>query len=351
VVIPAYNREEMVKRALRSVQAQRRRPAEVIVVDDASTDATAKVAEELGARVVRHERNRGEGGARNTGIASASQPWVALLDSDDEWLPHHLETLWQSRDGHVLVATSALRCADDPERDRFHGAATGRPLVLESPADIVYPENPVPVSAGMYKRELALEVGGYDERLHHCADFDFLLRCLEHGTGLVRPEVGAIYHVHDAQVSSQREEMKAAHTRIACSYEHRPWFSRAQVERWRATVAWDLYRLRGGAGCALALARPKALPALVRMWLWRLRVRRRSAAVGRDGGPSLALLPGSGEPPANGFSRVTDLRSRGKLEALASLARRPAGFALVGSRLDALIVRALGVRPLHPEER
>jgi len=349
VVIPAYNREEMVKRALRSVQAQRRAPAEVIVVDDASSDGTARAAEELGARVVRHAANRGEGGARNTGIASATQPWVALLDSDDEWLPHHLETLWQSREGHVLVASSALRCADDPARDRFHGAAGGHPLVLRSPADIVYPENPVPVSAGMYKRELALEVGGYDERLPHCADFDFLLRCLERGTGLVRPEVGAIYHVHDAQVSSQREEMKAAHTRIACSYEDRPWFSRAQVERWRAAVAWDLYRLKGGSRRALALAKPNAAPALVRLWLWRLQVRRRSSALARDGGPSLALLGGS--PPANGFARVIDLRQRPKLAALAALARRPATFALVDSRLDALAVRALGVRPLRAEDQ
>ena len=350
VVIPAYNREQMLRRALSSVLAQRRPPAEVIVVDDASTDATARVAEEMGARVVRHPSNRGEGGARNTGLASASQPWVALLDSDDEWLPHHLDTLWQSRDGHVLVATSALRCAEDPARDRFHGAAGGRPLVLRSPADIVYPENPVPVSAGMYKRELALAIGGYDERLPHCADFDFLLRCLERGTGLVRPEVGAIYHVHDAQVSSRREEMKAAHTRIACSYEDRPWFSRAQVERWRVTVAWDLYRLRGGAGRAAALARPAAAPALIKLWQWRLQVRRRSAAVGRDGGPSLALLPGSGQPPANGFSRVTDLRGHPKAAAFAALARRPASFALVGSRVDALAVRALGVRPLRPED-
>jgi hypothetical protein len=203
----------------------------------------------------------------------------------------------------------------------------------------------------MYKRELALAIGGYDERLLHCADFDFLLRCLERGTGLVRPEVGAIYHVHHAQVSSRREEMKAAHTRIACSYEGRPWFSRAQVERWRAAVAWDLYRLSGGARRAAALARPGSAPALIRLWLWRLQVRRRSAAVGRDGGPSLALLPGSGQPPANGFSRVADLRGRPKIAALAALARRPARFALVGSRMDALAVRALGVRPLRPEDQ
>ena len=349
VVIPAYNRERMLRRALASVQGQRRAPAEVIVVDDASTDATARVAEEMGARVIRHPANLGEGGARNSGIMAASQPWVALLDSDDEWLPHHLETLWHSRENHVLVASSALRCADDPARDRFHGAARGRPLVLSSPADVIYPENPVPVSAGMYQRELALEVGGYDERLPHCADLDFLLRCLERGSGLVRPEVGAIYHVHDAQVSSQREEMKAAHTRIACSYADRPWFSRAQVERWRAAVAWDLYRLSGGVRRAAAVARPTRAPALVHLWIWRLQVRRRSSAVARDGGPSLALLPGAPGDPPLGFSRITDLRERSRPAALAALARRPPSFALVGSRAEAIAVRALGVRPIERE--
>jgi hypothetical protein len=155
--------------------------------------------------------------------------------------------------------------------------------------------------------------------------------------------------VHDAQVSSQREEMKAAHTRIACAYEDRPWFSRAQVERWRAAVAWDVYRLRGGARRALALAKPQAAPALIRLWLWRLQVRRRSSALARDGGPSLAVL--GGVAPANGFGRVTDLRDRPKLSAFAALARRPASFALVDSRLDALAVRALGVRALRQEDQ
>jgi glycosyltransferase involved in cell wall biosynthesis len=344
VVIPAYNRERMLRRALESVRAQRRRPAEVIVVDDASSDGTARVAEELGARVVRHEQNRGEGGSRNSGIAAASQPWVALLDSDDEWLPHHLETLWSGRDGHVLLACSALRCGEDPARDRFHGAAAG-PLVLRSPADIVYPENPVPVSAGMFKREVALAAGGYGDR-PHCADFDFLLRCLEHGTGFVHPEVGALYHVHQDQASGQRAAMKTAHTEIVRSYADRHWYSPAQLERWRAAVAWDLYRLRGGVRGAAALLRPGRAPALVRLWMWRLRLRRRSAAVGRDGGPSLALLPGASSAPA-GFARVYDLRDRSRLAALAALARRPAAFALAGSRIDAAAARALGVRTLE----
>jgi glycosyltransferase involved in cell wall biosynthesis len=239
------------------------------------------VAEEMGARVIRHERNRGEGAARNSGIAAATQRWVALLDSDDEWLPHHLGRLWAAREAHVLVASSCLRCGDDPAADRFHGAARGRPLTLTSPAQIVFPENPVPVSAVMIRRDVALAVGGYRDQ-RHCADFDLLLRCLERGTGVVLPEVGAIYHVHAEQVSQQREQMKASHTRIACSYADREWFDSRQVRRWRAAVAWDMWRAEGGLWRALRLAHPGHLPALVRLWAWRFQVRRRGARVAAD---------------------------------------------------------------------
>jgi glycosyltransferase involved in cell wall biosynthesis len=344
VVIPAYNREQMLRRALASVRAQRRPPAEVIVVDDASTDGTARVAREFGAKVVGHDVNRGEGAARNSGIAAASQPWVALLDSDDEWLPHHLETLWAGRDGHVVVANSALRCSDDPERDRVQGAP-GRPLVVRSPAEILFPENPLPLCASMVKREVAVAAGGYDS-LPRCADFDFWLRCLEHGTALVRPDVGALYHLHEEQVSHAQEEMSAAHIRVGQRYADRDWYSPAQVERFRAVAAWDRYRLRGGRS-ARALVRPNWAPALVRLWGWRLRLRRRSAAVGRDGGPSLVLLPGFGGTPPSGFSRVYDLRDSSRPAALLALARRPAAFALAGTRLDSLAARALGVRLLE----
>ena len=256
--------------------AQSPAPEEIVVVDDASSDGTAAVAEEMGARVIRHDQNRGEGAARNSGIEAATQPWVALLDSDDEWLPHHLGRLWAAREAHVLVASSCLRCGDDPAADRFQGAARGRPLRLTSPAQIVFPENPVPVSAVMIRRDVALEAGGYGDQ-RHCADFDLLLRCLERGTGVVLPEVGAIYHVHAEQVSRQREQMKASHTRIACSYADRGWFDRRQVRRWQAAVAWDMWRAEGGPRRAAALARPWHLSALVRLWAWRLQVRRSGA--------------------------------------------------------------------------
>ncbi len=91
VVIPVFNGAHLLDRALRSIASQQpRKPAEVIVVDDGSSDGSHEVAEAGGARVIRHERNLGLAAAKDTGIRAARHEWVALLDSDDEWLPGHL---------------------------------------------------------------------------------------------------------------------------------------------------------------------------------------------------------------------------------------------------------------------
>ena len=92
VVIPAYNAEAYIGRALRSVLGQRRGADEVIVVDDGSTDGTAAAVGAFGesVRYIRQEKS-GASAARNAGIAAASGEWIAFLDADDEWLPGRLE--------------------------------------------------------------------------------------------------------------------------------------------------------------------------------------------------------------------------------------------------------------------
>src|SRR3954471_17922408 len=94
VVIPAFDRASVLPRALTSIRAQASQPAEILVVDDRSSDDTAAVAEQWRARVLRHERNQGAGAARNTALRAAAHDWVAFLDSDDEWLPGHLDRVW-----------------------------------------------------------------------------------------------------------------------------------------------------------------------------------------------------------------------------------------------------------------
>lgn len=91
VVIPAYNEAPRIPRALNSVIRQTCSAAEIILVDDGSTDHTAELVAKFPQVTYIHQENQGLAAARNTGLRAAKYPWIALLDGDDEWLPDHLQ--------------------------------------------------------------------------------------------------------------------------------------------------------------------------------------------------------------------------------------------------------------------
>lgn len=255
-VIPAYRAEATIERAVRSALAQDPAPGEVIVVDDASDDATGERAAALGARVVRHDSNAGEGAARNTGLREARTDWVAFLDSDDEWLPDHLAALWGARDGHVLVGTAALGRGELPEHHRVRGHAGPRARVLRAPGDVALPENRLTASSVLVRRDAALAAGGFRPDLPRATDLDLWLRMLEAGTGIALPRVTAIYHQHAAQVSADRARMDDAVRELLAAYADRPWCTRALRQRVEGRIAWDTAR------AALARGEPRGRTAL-----------------------------------------------------------------------------------------
>ena len=361
VVIPAYERPQMLRRALASVAGQRPRlPAEVIVVDDGSGDDTAAVAEEFGVRVIRHERNQGAAAARNTGVRAATQPWVALLDSDDEWLRHHLATLWELRQGHVLVAGSALSAYDDPERDTVIGPDGREPTILRSPAVLYYPWNFIPASGVMVRRDVVLEVGGYRTDLRYAEDFDLWVRVLERGTGIATARVVARYTRHEGQKSQDPEGPRAAQIALLSSYADRSWYEPELLERFRSMAAWRDGRramAEGDRGVALAharylVARPRRIAALAGLWKLGVVMRRRTSRVARDGGPSAAVVDRDPARRALVAPLVTErgemrlVTSPSGLRMLLRLTARPTAMAFVGSRAQAIAVRLLGVRPV-----
>ncbi len=92
VIIPTYNRAHTILRAVNSVIKQSYKAFEIIVVNDGSTDETLKVLHPYHKDIkIISQTNKGVSSARNTGIRSAVGDWIALLDSDDEWLPEKLE--------------------------------------------------------------------------------------------------------------------------------------------------------------------------------------------------------------------------------------------------------------------
>lgn len=286
VIIPAYQRADLVGRAVRSALEQRPAPAEVIVVDDCSTDGTAQAAEQAGATVLSLPQNQGQGSARNAGIDAAAHPWIALLDSDDEWLPGHLARVWGARDGYVLVSDSCLTGLTR----RYIGNARRRPRVLRTPADLLWPSNPAPANCVMFTRADAQAVGGFGTR-ELAEDLEFWVRLLERGPGLSLPGLGAIYHEHPGQISTgTRIPMHEAVKQLLAQMGPRSWNTPALRRRLAAVAAWDEAREqlhRGDRSDALRTLlrlsrRPTDLAAAATLIGWRLRTRARGRLVARD---------------------------------------------------------------------
>jgi glycosyltransferase involved in cell wall biosynthesis len=271
-VIPAFNRASLLPRALGSVAAQVAPPTEVIVVDDSSSDGTAEIAGRHGARVLRHERNRGVSAARNTGVANACEPWVAFLDSDDEWLPYHLERLWPLTSGPVLVAASALWI--QPRADaRLHGVMGAAPRMLHDPSPLVA-DNFVALSAAMVRKDVFHAVGGFDEDFEYGEDLDLWLRLLERGEGVVSPTVSVLYHLHGGQATDDIRRQHEGHLRVVHRYAGRPWWRERELRRFEVTAAWDSYRRADRSAAAWLARSPMRLVRLAVLLAGRARRRR-----------------------------------------------------------------------------
>jgi glycosyltransferase involved in cell wall biosynthesis len=273
VVIPAFDRAALVGRAVASALSQQLPPAEVLVVDDASTDGTADAAELAGARVIRLTENRGRAGARNVGIEAASQEFIAFLDSDDEWYPGHLSALWPHRDEAVLLAASTIGSLSR----RVEGNPTLVPRILGSPRDVLWPVNPIPTSTVLVRKLHLQAVGGF-AALDLCEDLDLWIRLLERGKGLVMSNLSATYHEHEGQASQDRSRMRLAEMQVLDSYRSRPWYDDSIRRRLQVKNDWD------GAHAAVATGdRAAAGRHLVNLltvqrlfwlaWLWRCRHR------------------------------------------------------------------------------
>jgi glycosyltransferase involved in cell wall biosynthesis len=116
VIVPTFNRAQLIGRAIRSILNQTFRPAEIIVIDDCSSDDTESVISAYSGAIpltyTRLEKNSGGAVARNVGILRANGEYVSFLDSDDEWYQDHLLFLMRAavrQSGHFAVASSAMR--------------------------------------------------------------------------------------------------------------------------------------------------------------------------------------------------------------------------------------------------
>jgi glycosyltransferase involved in cell wall biosynthesis len=176
VVIPTLNRAELLPRALESVFTQSRPPEEVIVVDDGSTDGTGElVRARFGAARYLSQSHAGVSAARNRGIRAATGEWVALLDSDDEWLPEKLErqlaALEAEPDYDLCHCDEVwMRRGRRVNPRRKHAKSGGWIFQSCLPLCAISP------SAALIRRSVFDEIGFFAEDFPACEDYEFWLR-------------------------------------------------------------------------------------------------------------------------------------------------------------------------------
>lgn len=180
VVIPTYNRAHFLDRALFSIKKQTKNCAEIIIVDDGSTDQSEKIFREFSQTCkvpvkVLQQANKGPAAARNRGIACAKNEYIAFLDSDDHWHKQKIEMQYKmlkENPEYVISHTREkwLRRGVHLNQKKIHIPRHGD--IFSHCLQICG----VGMSTVMVKKEIFSKVGLFDETLRCCEDYDLWLR-------------------------------------------------------------------------------------------------------------------------------------------------------------------------------
>jgi glycosyltransferase involved in cell wall biosynthesis len=176
VIVPTFNRVHTLPRALDSVLGQTRPAAEILVIDDGSQDATQRLIRTRypDCRYLK-QANQGVSAARNRGIREAKCEWIALLDSDDAWLPdklHRQHQALQCQPEYRFCHTDEIWIRNGVRVNpmKKHGKSGGRIFTDCLPRCVISP------SAALLHRSLFTEYGLFDPSLPACEDYDLWLR-------------------------------------------------------------------------------------------------------------------------------------------------------------------------------
>ncbi len=205
VIIPTYNRERFVAKAIESVLNQRFNDLEIIVVDDGSTDGTRQELERYQNKMhYVYQENAGASAARNAGIEAATGEWLAFLDSDDEWTPEYLAKQ-MGRAGEVpgicMQTTDCQFIGLDDQTSSYFGMNGSLAefdgadyLVPREPFRFVIKHGPWQMGSTIIRREAIDKAGLFDTSLTISEDLDLMARVALQGPfALMRQSLVKIY--------------------------------------------------------------------------------------------------------------------------------------------------------------
>ena len=181
VIIPNYNKEKTLRACLESAFTQSHRPAEVVVVDDASTDRSREIARDFPCKLVELPGNRGPSAARNTGVAASTAPLLFFMDSDTALAPD-------------AIANAVRLLRDNPDCGMVQGIYEFEPLFHDGPVEVykvafehywrartvVTGDAATLFSCSLLPRKVWEETGGMDEDLRNGEDVEFGTRMPQH---------------------------------------------------------------------------------------------------------------------------------------------------------------------------
>lgn len=203
VVIPLHNKAPTIQQAIDSAIAQSFAPAEIVVVNDGSTDGGDGIVRRQSDPRIRliDQPNRGASAARNAGIRVATQPFVALLDADDRWRPDYLARMRQLIERHpdAVLYGAGFFTAEGDAIKRYHGI--GRDATDQRPAGVVdfFTEQlrdfPLHTSTTIVPKAAALAVGGFPEGVAFAEDHIFWAKLALAGRVAITPEALSEYDV------------------------------------------------------------------------------------------------------------------------------------------------------------
>jgi glycosyltransferase involved in cell wall biosynthesis len=254
VLIPCHNAERFIAEAVESVLAQSRKPDEIIVTDDGSTDGTAEILASFGdrIRVVRHEggQNRGQAASLNLAMHQSRGEFLAFLDADDVWHPRKLEKQVGYMIAHLeLGLTYTNVTAVDELR---------RPLYTWTPRDHHESNRPaalllncyIAVSTVAVRRHVVRSVGAADESIQ-AWDHDYWLRVAERFQIAYLPDELVEYRAHGSQISLRRNQWEDARIVLQKATQRYP-YSKSTLRKRRAVLAYRLGQCDRRAGKTLA---------------------------------------------------------------------------------------------------
>lgn len=213
VIIPTHNRAGIINFAIQSVLSQTYTDFELIVVDDASKDQTedhVKSWNDPRIKYVRHSSSKGGSAARNTGIRIARGEYITFLDDDDQWVPSKLLkqlTLIKHSDSSVGLIYSGYSIIKGKDILKIVIPDCKKQMFF----DLLESNCVGPTSTVMIKKTVIDEIGGFDEKLQSCQDWDLWLRIAEKFNFACIPEALVKYYLTNISITSNISNQLRGH--------------------------------------------------------------------------------------------------------------------------------------------